>query len=131
MPVARSTLPHLHTHYLYRDQQALCLRNPTYATKLASLEHLYQQVIDLNRAIAKQEAQEGRLPGGVGLSEAERLQYPVEMARKERDLLERNLLEWDDELAGLAEFLLAKPKFEVKDELELLNGCWYWKLPPG
>ncbi|KAI7110417.1 hypothetical protein KC339_g66 [Hortaea werneckii] len=37
----------------------------------------------------------------------------------------------DDELASLAEALLAKKRFKTEDELTKIDGRWYWALPQG
>ena len=110
--------PYLHTRYLTTAQQSFCEQNPTYSSRLADLRALRNEVEQIRGLIATQE--KSTLP-----TFAERVKTTkrrsreigepkvLEEERQALNSLERKMLEWDDELAGLAEALLCKPKVSL------------------
>lgn len=119
MKSADDSLPLMHTHYLSASQLAYCERNPTYTANLTRVKKIQQRVFEL--------------------------QSQLGASRNNPDLDNRALARWrdkinnteelfmadDDELASLAEALLAKDKFKIEDEVYMIDGRWCWSLPKG
>lgn len=110
----------LHSYYLTRAQQALCLQNPTYASQLSSLKSLKKEATELQHLIQTQERQvsgQDKSPNRL-TKKRKRTSAPVfhppptlPMLEEKTALveLEDKVRQWDDELAALAEALVAKP----------------------
>lgn len=109
--------PYLHTRYLSTEEQTYCRKNPTYAAMLRTLRTMRK---DLHRS---------RDWLGSGMLDLTAKRY--DKHRAELMCLERNLTDWDDEMASLAETLLQRPKFGVTEEVEFVEGRWHWVLPVG
>lgn len=122
---------HLHTTHLTPTQQTLLAHNPTYTTHLAALTTLATQVHRLQTALAQRNV--GKLPdiAASALTRSERNAF--ERPPDECRVLEEKLWRWDDELAGLAEVLLARPRFGVGEEVVWWEdvGSWWWRVPDG
>jgi hypothetical protein len=129
--------PNLHTHYLNATQQDVCEQNPTYASAISKLRALKKEIDELRRLIEVQEAARVKSMDdhthqkrGHSLTKRRRKTHPMAMAvaasslpaivedsllRQRRELaeLERKMMAWDDELAGLAECLAARRKVSL------------------
>ena len=106
---AETSEPDLHTRYLRADHVAWCEQNPTYVKSLASLNALRTQIQEIRRHVDEQESNsytesETRERKGK-VKDTENL----EQDRRNFEALERRYLEWNDELASLAESLIDRP----------------------
>lgn len=125
----------LHTIHLTPSQQSYVRQNPTYSFQLTALEALATQITLHRQTLHSREV--GKLPDvaskTLSRGEGEAFEGPREECRQ----LEEKLRQWDDELAGLAEALLARPRFGVGEEVvwrESENGeggSWWWRVPDG
>ena len=138
----------LHTRHLSSSAQAYCKQNPLYATRLAALQSLQYELHQVHRMIATREA--GKLSTSSKV-EAEPLESSVTSEIRETlEASEALMVEWDAELAALAEALLGRPKvcilsvdhcwvrsallneqFDIGDEVRFMDGQWWWALPKG
>lgn len=125
-PAPTTDLPPLHTSGLAPSQRAYLAQNPTYASQLRSLENLHSQVRGLKSALRLREL--GKLPD---FDASRPLGYEPQRPRQECEKLERDLWRWDDEIAELAEALLARPGFGVGEEVVWRDGAWWWRVPAG
>lgn len=110
----------LHSYYLTRAQQTLCLQNPTYASQLSSLKSLKKEATELQHLIQTQERQvngQNKPPNRL-TKKRKRASAPVFLPPPTLPMLEEKtalveledkVRQWDDELAALAEALVAKP----------------------
>ena len=117
MAMREHSPPYLHTRYLSVDQQARCEQNPTYASQLANLCELHVEVHRIRGLLSAQEV--GKLPEFAGKPKRRRPTKDPEEVEKDKEALkelEQKMLDWDDELAGLAEALLNKPKVGEKSQ---------------
>jgi hypothetical protein len=129
--------PDLHTRYLSSTQQDVCEQNPTYASAISKLRALKKEIDDLRDLIELQEAarmksvdNHTRQKRGPSLTKRRPKTHPMPMGvaasslpaivedslvRQRRELaeLERKMMAWDDELAGLAECLAARRKVSL------------------
>lgn len=128
----------MHTHHLTSTQQSHLAQNPTYSAQLASLLALATQVQLLKDSLRQREV--GKLPDrestnrfrGLSVSSVSRRERDAyQEPREESKALEEKLWRWDDELAGLAEALLARPRFGVAEEVAWRDGQWWWRVPGG
>lgn len=112
--------PYLHTRYLTSAQQAVCESNPVYSSRLADLRALRDEVEQIRGLLIAQE--KGKLPelGSIARKKSKKQNNQkaldlkvVEEDKKALKELEAMMLKWDDELAGLAEALVFKPKVSV------------------
>ncbi|KAK4549434.1 hypothetical protein LTR36_006431 [Oleoguttula mirabilis] len=117
MSKAEGDPPYLHSRYLSTAQQAYCEQNPAYYSRLATLKQLRTEVGHAQSML------------GIGQHYTGASRTKVASWKQELHDLEERFMVWDDELAGLAEALLGKPKFRIDDNLQLVDGRWQWKLP--
>lgn len=106
--------PYLHNRYLNADQQARCELNPTYIANLTSLRALRKDVQSL-RSMVSFEEPDTRF----GFARKSMIARVTDIKEIERDKLrlkelERQMIEWDDKLASLAEALTTKPKVSLQ-----------------
>ena len=113
--------PYLHPRYLTNAQQALCESNPTYATRLADLRTLRDEVEQIRGLLAALEV--SKLPEFAGISRKHSVKRSgregkdsasvMEEEKRELSELEEMMLRWDNELAALAEGLISRPKVRL------------------
>lgn len=88
----------MHIHHLSTSQQAVCEHNPTYYARLATLKGLHHQIEGAQRMLV------------TGHTPTQASGKQVTEWKRQLQELEYRFMDWDDELASLAEALLAKPK---------------------
>ena len=152
MAEVNSAQSHLHSVHLTNAQQTICEQNPTYCSSLSALLVMHQEIRAIRGLIIAREL--GKLPEFSTKSKLQQAKVTEDIDKDKQKLveLEKTAQEWDDELAALAEALLAQPKvsgyhnttprpvntkrshcaqFELRDEVRLIDGHWYWPLPAG
>lgn len=120
MDLAEGSPPYIHTRHLSTIQQDRCELNPTYVENLNALRALRQQIKERTSLISAYES--SQVVEHTGLSKKPLVQEPkeIERYRQEREDLEKSFHEWNDELALLAEALVARPKVSCDSNLALL-----------
>ncbi|TKA63490.1 hypothetical protein B0A55_09876 [Friedmanniomyces simplex] len=110
--------PYMHTRYLTETEQAHCLQNPSYSSRLQAARAQRQEV--------------------------QYAQIALDVSRRTRDATKRQLVDRghqlheledrftaeDNVLAALAEALIRGPVFWHTQEVQLVDGKWMWPLPP-
>ncbi|RMZ19631.1 hypothetical protein D0859_16378 [Hortaea werneckii] len=119
MSTADNSLPLMHTHYLSLPQRTYCERNATYAASLACVKKLQQRVCEMQAQL------------GASKDDPELTADALSKWKEKINVTEELFMADDDELASLAEALLAKKRFKTEDELTKIDGRWYWALPQG
>jgi len=117
--IAKGNAPYLHIPHLSKSQQACCTRNPANFARLNAVQGLRDEI---------RHAQD-MLGTSYGYHKTSKRQ--LEAWQRELEELEERFMTWDNELASLAEALLAKPKFRTDGDLHLADGRWCWVLPAG
>ena len=104
--------PYLHIRYLTAHQQSLCEQNPTYCADLASLRALRENVEHIRSLLKAQDVgnKVHELSRDPSRKQRKQNTREIEKDKHQFEELERKMLMWDDELAGLAEGLVSKPK---------------------
>ncbi|KAI7220666.1 hypothetical protein KC333_g2228 [Hortaea werneckii] len=119
MSTIDNSLPLMHTHYLSLPQRTYCERNATYAAGLKCVKKLQQRVFEMQAQL------------GASKDDPELTADALSKWREKINVTEELFMADDDELASLAEALLAKKRFKTEDELTKIDGRWYWALPQG
>ncbi|GAB1732218.1 hypothetical protein NU195Hw_g8003t1 [Hortaea werneckii] len=119
MSAVDNSLPLMHTHYLSLPQRTYCERNTTYAASLTCVKKLQQRVFEMQAQL------------GASKDDPELTADALSKWREKINVTEELFMADDDELASLAEALLAKKRFKTEDELTKIDGRWYWALPQG
>lgn len=122
----------LHTAHLTPPQQAYLARNPTYSAQLTALSALAREVSLLKLSLQSHELGKLSAPSSPPpLRQGTDFDVFDDAKRACREL-ERRLRGWDDEVAGLAEALLGRPRFGVGEEVVRGgDGGWWWRVPEG